>query len=282
MNSIRSMVLVSSDPKSLKEGAQKVFEAFEKEIKVAGLENEVELRMVEDFGRHESVPMVVVYPEAVVYGPVKPTNVHHLVEEHLTKGNIATELQMHAEDMTGKIAWIPARKGALPAEQRIVLKNIGIIDPEKIEDYVAHEGYEGLKKALTTMKPDEVYSLVEKSGLRGRGGAGFPTGTKWKFVARTADDKKYIICNADESEPGTFKDRIVLEGDPHAILRWVQMKVMFTSVGNTVCPKSACKKPSNNRSKRVSWDKKSSEPILISIFTCIPVQVLTFAARKLP
>ena len=218
MNSIRSMVLVSSDPKSMKEGAQKVFDAFEKEIKGAGLENEVDLRMVEDFGRHEAVPLVVVYPEAIVYGPVKPANVHHLVEEHLSKGNIATELQMRAEDMTGKIAWIHARKGTLPAEQRIVLKNVGIVNPEKIEDYIAHEGYEGMKKALTTMKPDEVYTLVEKSGLRGRGGAGFPTGTKWKFVARTAGAKKYIICNADESEPGTFKDRIVLEGDPHAIL----------------------------------------------------------------
>jgi NADP-reducing hydrogenase subunit HndC len=125
---------------------------------------------------------------------------------------------MHAEDMTGKIAWVSARKGALPAEQRIVLKNVEIINPEKIEDYIAHEGYEGLKKALTTLKPEEVYTLVEKSGLRGRGGAGFPTGTKWKFVARTAGDTKYVICNADESEPGTFKDRIVLEGDPHAIL----------------------------------------------------------------
>ena len=218
MNSIRSMVLVSSDPRSMKEGAQKVYDTFEKEIKGAGLENEVVLRMVSDFGRHDSVPMVVVYPEAVVYGPVKPANVPHLVEQHLAKGKIATELQMHAEDMTGKIAWIPARKGALPAEQRIVLKNIGIINPEKIEDYIAHEGYEGLKKTLTTLKPDEVYTLVEKSGLRGRGGAGFPTGTKWKFFARTAGDKKYVVCNADESEPGTFKDRIVLEGDPHAIL----------------------------------------------------------------
>lgn len=212
------MVLVSGDPKSREQGAQEVFDRFQKEIKSFGLDKEVSLRMVENFGRLDDLPMVVVYPEAVAYGPVKPANVHRLVEEHLSKGNIATDLQYSSKEMTGKIAWISARKGTLPSEQRIVLEHVGVINPEKIEDYLAHNGYEALKKALTGMKPDEVYTLIEKSGLRGRGGAGFPTGTKWKFVARTAGTKKYVICNADESEPGTFKDRIILEGDPHAIL----------------------------------------------------------------
>jgi NADP-reducing hydrogenase subunit HndC len=104
------------------------------------------------------------------------------------------------------------------AEQRIVTERVGLIDPEKIDDYIAHQGYEAIRKVLAGMSPSVVIDLIERSGLRGRGGAGFPTGTKWKFVARTPGDQKYVICNADESEPGTFKDRIVLEGDPHTII----------------------------------------------------------------
>ncbi len=104
------------------------------------------------------------------------------------------------------------------AEQRIVTERIGLIDPEKIDDYIAHQGYEAIRKVLGGMSPTVVIDLIERSGLRGRGGAGFPTGTKWKFVAKTPGDQKYVICNADESEPGTFKDRIVLEGDPHTII----------------------------------------------------------------
>ncbi len=218
MNAIRSMVLISSDPKSMQNGAQQVFNTFQKEINGFGLEKEISLHMVEDIGKHETVPMVVVYPEAVVYGPVKVENVHHIVEEHLSKGRIASELQVPESELHGRIAWISSRKGTIPAEQKIVLERVGLIDPENIEDYISHEGYEGLKKVLTQMKPDEVYTLIEKSGLRGRGGAGFPTGTKWKFVARTSGSKKYVVCNADESEPGTFKDRTILEGDPHSIL----------------------------------------------------------------
>jgi len=110
------------------------------------------------------------------------------------------------------------RKTTLPAEQRIVLERAGIIDPDSIEDYVIHDGYLALGKVLTEMKPDEVISLLKESNLRGRGGAGFPTGAKWGFVAGTKSDKKYVICNADESEPGTFKDRLILEGDPHSII----------------------------------------------------------------
>jgi len=109
-------------------------------------------------------------------------------------------------------------KGTLPAEQRIVLKRAGIINPDSIEEYIVHDGYFALGKVLTEMKPDEVISLLKESNLRGRGGAGFPTGTKWGFVAGTKSDKKYVICNADESEPGTYKDRLILEGDPHSVI----------------------------------------------------------------
>ena len=169
---------------------------------------------VSDLGRHDALPMVVVYPEAVVYGPVTPADVHFLVEEHLYKGRIATSLQAAKRELTGRIAWLNARKGTMPAEQRIVLERAGVIDPESIEDEIAHDGYQALGKALTEMEPADVIAVLEQSGLQGRGGAGFPTGLKWKFVRKAPGTKKYVICNADESEPGTFKDRFVLEGDP--------------------------------------------------------------------
>jgi NADP-reducing hydrogenase subunit HndC len=218
MKAFRSMVLVSSDPTSIELGAKEVFETLQSEIASFGLENEISLTMVGDIGRHDAAPLVIVYPEAVIYGPVKKENVHFLVEEHLYKGRVATSLQAPVKELSGKISWLSTRKGTLPAEQRIVLERAGIIDPESIDDYIIHDGYQALAKVVTEMTPEQVYTTLEKSGLRGRGGAGFPTGTKWKFVQKTAGPKKYVICNADESEPGTFKDRLILEGDPHSII----------------------------------------------------------------
>jgi NADP-reducing hydrogenase subunit HndC len=218
MKPIRSMVLVSSDPDSIHKGAQEVFQRLQQEVQAFGLDSEVAATMVGDVGRHDAVPMVIIYPEAVIYGPVKPDDVHFLVEEHLLKGRIAAGLQAPARELSGRIAWLSARKGTLPAEQRIVLERAGLIDPEEIEDYLLHNGYEAVGKALTEMSPAAVIEEITKSGLRGRGGAGFPTGTKWRFVAKTQSDTKYIVCNADESEPGTFKDRLMLEGDPHSII----------------------------------------------------------------
>ncbi|NTW43163.1 MAG: NADP oxidoreductase, partial [Anaerolineaceae bacterium] len=218
MKSIRSMVLVSSDPLSLERGAQSVFDQLQKEIKNFDLSDEISITQVGDVGRHDALPIVIVYPEAVIYGPVKEEDVHHLVEEHLYKGRIATELEASAKELTGKIAWVNSRKGTMPAEQRIVLQRAGIIDPTNIEDYILNEGYQAIGKILSEMTPKDVIEEIKASGLRGRGGAGFPTGTKWGFVAGVKQDKKYVICNADESEPGTFKDRLILEGDPHSIL----------------------------------------------------------------
>jgi len=218
MKAIRAMVLVSSDPLSIERGAKAVFERLEQEIKSFGLEDEISLTMIGDIGRHDAVPMVIVYPEAVIYGPVRPDDVHFLVEEHLYKGRIAAGLQAPAQELSGRIAWISARAGTLPAEQRIVLERAGIIDPNNIEDYIVHDGYQALGKVLTTMQPADVIAELQKSGLRGRGGAGFPTGTKWSFVAKASGAKKYVVCNADESEPGTFKDRIILEGDHHSTI----------------------------------------------------------------
>ena len=212
------MVLVSNDPHSIANGSDEVFDRFSKELESFNLYEEISLSKVSDINRTDISPFVIVYPEAVIYGPVKPDDVHHLVEEHLYKGRIVSELQAPKKELSGTISWLSARKGTLPAEQRIVLERAGIIDPDSIEDYIIHDGYLALGKVLTEMKPNEVISLLKESDLRGRGGAGFPTGVKWGFVAGTEANKKYVICNADESEPGTFKDRLILEGDPHSII----------------------------------------------------------------
>jgi NADP-reducing hydrogenase subunit HndC len=218
MKTKRSMVLVSNDPHSIAKGADLIFDQFKKELVSFDIHEEISLSKISNITRADIAPFVIVYPEAIIYGPVKPNDVHHLVEEHLFKGRIASELQAPMKELSGSIAWLSARKGTLPAEQRIVLERAGIIDPDSIEDYVIHDGYLALGKVLTEMKPDEVISLLKESNLRGRGGAGFPTGIKWGFVAGTKSDIKYVICNADESEPGTFKDRLILEGDPHSII----------------------------------------------------------------
>src|SRR5512136_194843 len=218
MKAIRSLVLVSSDPRSMERGAQEVFRRLQREIKAFGLEEEVPVTMVGDVGRHDAVPLVIVYPEAVIYGPISPEDVHFLVEEHLYKGRIAAGLQASTRELSGRIAWLSARQGTLPAEQRIVLERAGLIDPEDIEDYIVNDGYEALGKALTEMKPADVLNEIGKAGLKGRGGAGFPTGMKWRFVSQVDNYPRYVICNADESEPGTFKDRLILEGDPHSII----------------------------------------------------------------
>ncbi|MCE5209646.1 MAG: NADH-quinone oxidoreductase subunit NuoF [Chloroflexi bacterium] len=214
MNKFRSLVLVSTDPISLSNGAAEVYSKLQSEIERFGLQDEIALRKIEDVGRNDCTPIVIVYPEAIIYGPVKPDDVPFLVEEHLYKGRIVPGLQASQRALSGRIAWISARRGTLPAENRIVLQRAGIIDPESIEEYIMHEGFEALAKAVLEMTPQQVIDEIKNSGLRGRGGAGFPTGMKWGLVAKAHGQPKYIICNADESEPGTFKDRVILEGDP--------------------------------------------------------------------
>lgn len=218
MKPIRSMVLVSHDPASLLHGAAEVYQQLQKELEKFGLTDEVSVTTVTDIGRHDAIPMVIIYPEAVIYGPVQPNQVHHLVEEHLYKGRIVEELLAPVKELSGQIAWLRARKGTLPAEKRIVLERAGLIDPESIDDYILHDGYQALARAVTEMSPKEVISTIERSGLQGRGGAGFSVGRKWTFVSGAQGEPKYVICNADESEPGTFKDRVILEGDPHSII----------------------------------------------------------------
>jgi len=218
MKVIRSMVLVSADETSLARGAHDVFRALLEEIDELGLSDQIAVTTIRDAGIHGDAPLVIVYPDAAVYGPVTVQDVHTIVEEHLYKGNIVPSLLAMMHEVAPEIGWMRARRGALPVQKRIVLERAGIVDPESIEDYILYDGFQALGKALTQMTPSEVIAEVEKSGLQGRGGAGFPTGRKWSFVASTPGYPKYVICNADESEPGTFKDRLVLEGDPFSII----------------------------------------------------------------
>jgi NADP-reducing hydrogenase subunit HndC len=219
MQTKRAMILVSTDPESVRLGANELIRHLSEALVAYDLQDEVEVSTLSGVGKSNLLPLVVVYPEATIYGPVKPHDARSLVEEHLCKGRIATDLVAPPKQLSGNIGWLRAHKGYNPAEQRIVLERVGRIDPENIEEFVAENGYRALGQALTEMTPEQVIETVEKSGLQGRGGAGFPTGRKWKFVRMAhGGEKKYIICNADESEPGTFKDRIVLEGDPHIII----------------------------------------------------------------
>ncbi len=214
----RAMILVSNDPESIRLGANEIIQHLNETLVTYGLQDEVDVATVSDTGHSNILPLVVVYPEATVYGPIKPSDVRYLVEEHLYKGRIVDDLLAPPKMLTGQIGWLRGHKGYNPAEQRIVLERAGRIDPDNIEEYIASNGYEALGKVLSELTPENVIDVVEKSGLQGRGGAGFPTGRKWKFVRAAQGSKKYIVCNADESEPGTFKDRIVLEGDPHLII----------------------------------------------------------------
>jgi NADP-reducing hydrogenase subunit HndC len=218
MQTKRAMILVSNDPESVRLGANELIDNLNEALAAYGLQDEVAISFLADVGRVEILPLVIIYPDATVYGPVKAQDARYLVEEHLYKGRPVNDLLAPPKQLTGQIGWLRTHKGYNPAEQRIVLERAGRIDPENIEEFIAHNGYEALGKALTEMTPMQVIETIEKSGLQGRGGAGFPSGRKWRFVRAAPGDKKYVICNADESEPGTFKDRIVLEGDPHLII----------------------------------------------------------------
>ena len=214
---IRADVLVCGGTACSASGSQEVMKRLQEEIAKKGLSEEINVVKTGCHGFCENGPLVIVYPEGTFYVRVKPEDVPEIVEEHLYKGRVVERLLYH-EPTTGKS--IPTYKEIdfYKKQKRVVLSKCGAINPEKIEEYIAMGGYEALGKALTTMTPEQVIEEIKKSGLRGRGGAGFPTGMKWQFARGAKGDKKYIICNADEGDPGAFMDRSVLEGDPHAVL----------------------------------------------------------------
>jgi NADP-reducing hydrogenase subunit HndC len=230
MKSIRSMVLVSNDPVSIERGSLDIYNALQEEIRSLSLTDEIKVSTFRDIGKRDDLPLLIIYPEAIAYGPVTIEDIPILVEEHLKQGRIVKSLLGKMPVPIGEIAWLRTRLGALPVQQRIVLGRAGVVDPESLDDYLIHDGYLGLGKALTEMKPEEVIAEVDKSGLQGRGGAGFPTGRKWSFVRSAQGQPKYVICNADESEPGTFKDRLIMEGDPFGIIE--AMTIAAYAVGS--------------------------------------------------
>ena len=213
----RSNVLVCGGTGCTSSNSLKIVDRLKEQIKDNGLENEVNVITTGCFGLCALGPIMVVYPEGSFYSMVKEEDIPEIVEEHLLKGRIVTRLLYQETVEEDKIKSL--NKTAFYAkQQRVALRNCGVIDPEKIDDYIAQDGYAALGKCLTEMTPDEVIQTILDSGLRGRGGAGFPTGLKWKFAAANDADQKYVCCNADEGDPGAFMDRSVLEGDPHSLI----------------------------------------------------------------
>ncbi|MCI6958642.1 MAG: NADH-quinone oxidoreductase subunit NuoF [Oscillospiraceae bacterium] len=215
----RSHVMICGGTGCTSSGSDKVAAAFEAEIVTAGLENEVKVIRTGCFGLCALGPIVVIYPEGTFYSMVKPEDVAEIVNEHLLKGRPVIRLLYNetvAEDNSIKSL---DETSFYKKQKRIALRNCGVINPENIEEYIAFDGYAALGKALTEMTPDEVIQVVLDSGLRGRGGGGFPTGRKWQLAcADRGKVEKYVCCNADEGDPGAFMDRSVLEGDPHSVI----------------------------------------------------------------
>ena len=213
----RSHVLVCGGTGCTSSHSAEIIEKLEQELKAKGLENEVKVIKTGCFGLCALGPVMIVYPEGCFYSEVKVEDVPEIVEEHLLKGRMVKRLlyeeTVHQDDIK------PLNETNFYKKQhRVALRNCGVIDPENIEEYIAMDGYQALAKCLTELTPDEVIQIVKDSGLRGRGGGGFPTGLKWSFTAKNTADQKYVVCNADEGDPGAFMDRSVLEGDPHCIV----------------------------------------------------------------
>ncbi len=213
----RAHVLVCTGTGCTASGSPAVYKALQEELSRRKLDREVMLVETGCHGMCEMGPIVVIYPEGAFYCRVTAEDVPEIVEEHLYKGRLVERLLYTVPNEMTKV---PHYKDIpfYSKQRRVVLRNCGYINPEHIEEYIARDGYQALAKALLEMTPEKTLDEVKRSGLRGRGGAGFPTGLKWEFARKAAGNKKYIICNADEGDPGAFMDRSVLEGDPHTLI----------------------------------------------------------------
>ena len=217
MATFRSHVLVCGGTGCTSGGSDKVLETLREGIKANGLDKEITVVQTGCHGMCEAGPIVIVYPEGTFYTHIKPQDAKEIVAEHLLKGRVVERL-LYKEAMHSEA--VPHYK-ELPfysKQVRLTLRNCGYIDPDSLEEYLARDGYQALAKVLTEKTPEQVVEDIKASGLRGRGGGGFSTGMKWMFCAKSPGPKKYVICNADEGDPGAFMDRSLLEGDPHAIL----------------------------------------------------------------
>ncbi len=226
----RSHVLVCGGTGCTSSGSQAIVDALETEIKNQGLETEVQVVKTGCFGLCALGPIMIVYPEGTFYSMVKAEDIPEIVSEHLLKGRIVSRL---VYDETVEESGIKSLNETdfYKKQHRIALRNCGVINPENIDEYIGCDGYEALGKVLTEMTPDEVIQTILDSGLRGRGGGGFPTGLKWKLAKGNDADQKYVCCNADEGDPGAFMDRSILEGDPHVVLE--AMAIAGYAIGAT-------------------------------------------------
>ena len=233
---IRAHVLICGGTGCTSSGSRTLQEAFSKSLAQYGLTEEIKMVQTGCFGLCALGPIVIVYPDGTFYSRVTADDVNEIVEEHLLKGRIVERL-VYRDAETDEIVEQQAANVSLSdtkfykSQKRIVLRNCGVIDPDNIEEYIAMDGYAALGKALTEMTPEEVIQVVSDSGLRGRGGGGFPTGRKWALAAPNKADQKYVVCNADEGDPGAFMDRSILEGDPHCIIE--AMAICGYAVGAT-------------------------------------------------
>ena len=220
---IRSHVLVCGGTGCTSSGSKSVQDAFRENITAYGLDEEVKVVQTGCFGLCALGPVVIVYPDGTFYSRVTPDDVKEIVEEHLLKGRVVERLVYadtgaDTEEVKSKAEVALNDTAFYKSQKRIVLRNCGVIDPDNIDEYIAMDGYAALGKVLTEMTPEEVIKLVSDSGLRGRGGGGFPTGRKWALCAPNKAPQKYVVCNADEGDPGAFMDRSILEGDPHSLI----------------------------------------------------------------
>lgn len=228
MRIARSHILVGVDPESVLKGVYSFIEELKKEIKEKDLDEEVKVLETGSLGLTGKGIVMVVYPEGVYYINLKKEDIKRIVEEHLIKGRPVKDLILK-EEIKFEIG--EKEKVGITREQtRVVLENSGIINPDNIDEYIGRDGYKALEKVLFELKPEDVIEEIKKSGLRGRGGAGFPTGLKLESARKASGDIKYVICNADEGEPGTFKDRLILEGDPHKLIEG--MIIIGYSIGS--------------------------------------------------
>jgi len=202
-------VMVCAGTGCTSSNSEKIISEFKNLVEKNGLSDRVEVVRTGCFGLCAKGPIVFVHPDNCMYTMVKPEDVQEIVEEHLIKGTPVKRLS-EGDSITVK--------NFFEKQMRVALRNCGLIDPQNIDEYIAFDGYKALEKVLTEMSPQDVINTVKASGLRGRGGGGFPTGTKWEFAAKNKADQKYVCCNADEGDPGAFMDRSILEGDPHSVL----------------------------------------------------------------
>jgi len=233
MNTVRSHIMVCGGTGCVSSGSDKLIDLFKEKLSSVEYDNEVKVIKTGCFGFCGQGPIVKIHPDNVFYVQVTFDDVDEIVEEHIVKGRVVKRL-LYEEPFYKRKVQSTSKIDFYKKQYRVALRNCGLINPEEIEEYIAFDGYEALGKVLLEMSPEDVTELLKDAGLRGRGGGGFPTGLKWEFTAKSPGDEKYIICNADEGDPGAFMDRSILEGDPHSVLEAMIIGGYATGANNGI------------------------------------------------